>query len=93
MLAVVVTDVSAEELCFERRKFGTGDGELRLLGEWFAALEVKEAVMESTAQYWKPVWEVLEGQCHLELAQAQSNRGPKGRKSDFKDGERWYGDT
>ena len=88
MLAVVVTDADGEELCFERRKFGTGAGELRVLEQWLAELEVQEAVMESTAQYWKPVWAVLEGHCHLELAQAQSNRGPKGRKSDFKDAER-----
>jgi len=45
-------------------------------------------VMESTAQYWKPVWQQLEGQCQLYLAQAQSNRGPRGRKRDFVDAER-----
>jgi transposase len=59
--------------------------------------------MESTAQYWRPVWEALEQhwrpQCRacvgaarmsgtLHLAQAQSNRGPGGRKKDFPDAER-----
>src|SRR5437879_7015010 len=59
--------------------------------------------MESTAQYWKPVWGALEqywkpsGQKRettgpmsgtLHLAQAQSNRGPRGRKKDFPDAER-----
>lgn len=44
--------------------------------------------MESTAQYWKPVWLRLEGQIRLHLAQAQSNRAPKGRKRDFADAER-----
>ena len=44
--------------------------------------------MESTAQYWKPVWQELEGRFHLELAQALSNRGRRGRKSDFRDAER-----
>lgn len=88
MLAVVVADVSQEEWQFERRKFGTRAGELQLLAAWLAELQVQEAVMESTAQYWKPVWQELEPQCHLELAQAQSNRGPRGRKTDFKDAER-----
>src|SRR2546430_14406001 len=88
MLAVVAADAAAEELQFQRRKFGTGAGDLRVLAVWLAELGVQEAVMESTAQYWKPVWQALEGQCHLELAQAQSNRGPRGRKSDFKDAER-----
>src|ERR1700693_2125797 len=49
---------------------------------------VQEAVMESTAQYWKPVWQALEGQLKLHLAQAHSNRAPKGRKGDFSDAER-----
>ena len=44
--------------------------------------------MESTAQYWKPVWRQLEGQCKLHLAQAHSNRAPRGRKGDFQDAER-----
>src|SRR5438094_3106101 len=59
--------------------------------------------MESTARYWKPVWEALERYWKpirqkregtgrrsgtLHLAQAQSNRGPRGRKKDFPDAER-----
>jgi hypothetical protein len=44
--------------------------------------------MESTAQYWKPVWQALEGEYRLHLAQAHSNKAPKGRKRDFTDAER-----
>jgi transposase len=89
MLAVVVTDAATEgEFQFERRKFGTLASELKVLSEWLASQQVREAVMESTAQYWKPVWRQLEGQCQLHLAQAHSNRAPRGRKRDFQDAER-----
>jgi transposase len=44
--------------------------------------------MESTAQYWKPIWLALEGPMQLYLAQAWSNRAPRGRKADFKDAQR-----
>lgn len=89
MLAVVVTDAGEPGVYhFERRKFGTGAEELRSLAAWLGEQGVREAVMESTAQYWKPVWQTLEGQCELHLAQAQSNRAPKGRKQDFADAER-----
>jgi len=89
MLAVVVTDAArVGEFRFERRKFGAGAGDLRLLEAWLAEQGVKEVVMESTAQYWKPVWQALEGGYKLELAQAQSNKAPKGRKRDFADAER-----
>ena len=91
MLAVVIADASSEEgVVFQRQKFHATPGQLRLLGEWLEANAVQEVVMESTAQYWRPVWQALEGKFHLELAQAQSNRGPRGRKSDFRDVERLW---
>lgn len=89
MLAVVIADAGREgEFQFERRKFGATESELRQLSTWLDGEGVQEAVMESTAQYWKPVWQQLEGQCQLYLAQAHSNRAPRGRKRDFADAER-----
>jgi transposase len=89
MLAVVITNAGEEgEFRFERRKFGTLDSDLKALTEWLSAQQVSEAVMESTAQYWKPVWLQLEGRFRLYLAQAHSNRAPRGRKRDFQDAER-----
>jgi len=89
MLAVVVTDVTATgEWEWEQRSFGTLDSELRQLAEWLSEREVREAVMESTAQYWMPVWRALEAQCQLHLAHAQSNRAAQGRKRDFADAQR-----
>jgi transposase len=57
--------------------------------DWLQEHNVREVVMESTAQYWKPVWLDLEPHFEkLHLAQAHSNRAPKGRKNDFGDGKR-----
>jgi transposase len=104
ILAVVVSDVEVEnEYKFERRMFGSSPDQLRSLAAWLLEQEVEEAVMESTAQYWKPIWEALERYWKpirqkregasrrsgtLHLAQAQSNRGRRGRKRDFPDAER-----
>ena len=104
MLAVVVSDVEVDdEYDFERCRFSSTPDHLRLLAEWLIEREVEEVVMESTAQYWKPVWAALERYwkpiCRkrndtapssgtLHLAQAQSNRGQRGRKKDFPDAER-----
>jgi transposase len=90
MLAVVVTNLGATngELVFERRKFEATPAALGQMAAWLSSKAVQCAVMESTAQYWKPVWRELEGKCELHLAQAQSNRAPKGRKGDFVDAER-----
>jgi len=104
MLAVVlwVLDQYGQHQ-WERRQFGTSPAQLRLLADWLLEQQVEEVVLESTAQYWKPVWAALErywqaafqkrqgarptsGRLHL--AQAQSNRAPRGRKKDFADAER-----
>ena len=56
MLAVVIANARDTELQFECRKFGTTVSELRHLSAWLQERGVQEAAMESTAQYWKPVW-------------------------------------
>ncbi len=86
VVVVEVTEVSSE--ASERRRFGTTTAELQRLSQWLREQGVAEAVMESTAQYWKPVWYELEPYLRLQLAQAFSNRAPRGRKYDFKDAER-----
>jgi transposase len=104
MLAVVVADVEIDgDFHFDRQKVGTTPVDLRGLADWLIEQDVEEVVMESTAQYWRPVWEALEQHWRpqrrardgaprlagtLHLAQAQSNRGPGGLKRDFPDAER-----
>ena len=89
VLVVVVSDITAEEWKFEGKRFGTTTADLARLREWLLERQVQEAVMESTAQYWKPVWlELEEVQLRLHLAQAQSNRARRGRKNDYADARR-----
>jgi hypothetical protein len=88
VLMVVVMDAHAPADEPERRRFATMPSDLRRLLSWLQEKEVKEAVMESTAQYWRSVWLELEPYMRLQLAQAFSNRAPRGRKHDFKDAER-----
>jgi hypothetical protein len=60
MLAVVVADVEVDDdYRFTRMKVGTSPADLRALADWLVEREVDEVVMESTAQYWRPVWEAL----------------------------------
>jgi transposase len=60
LAAVVVADVEVDgDFCFERQKVGTMPADLRGLADWLVEHEVEEVVMESTAQYWRPVWEAV----------------------------------
>jgi len=88
-VAEEVTDATGAAMEFECRRFGTGASERNHLVAWLQQHQVREVVMESTAQYWKPVWLDLEPHFEkLHLAQAQSNQAPKGRKNDFRDAKR-----
>jgi transposase len=88
MLAVVVVTLRGQEMEYQQRKFATSYSELEELIEWLHQLQVSEIAMESTAQYWRPVWIALEGQFRLHLAQPRSTLAPRGRKSDFADATR-----
>ncbi len=85
---VVIADSAQLDVVLQSRQFGAGSAELTELAAWLSQCGVEEAVMESTAQYWKPVWMALEPNLRLHLAQARSNKAPKGRKSDRADAKR-----
>lgn len=88
MLAVVVAELQEERIQYRQRKFGTTHGELEQLADWLRQQQVTEVAMESTAQYWRPIWIALEGRFRLRLAQPRSTLAPRGRKSDFADATR-----
>ncbi len=88
LMAVVATvsqTVGAEEVDqkieYEVRRFGSGAREREHLVAWMRERGVEEVVMESTAQYWKPVWLDLEPHFAQHLAQATPTKHPKGART------------
>ena len=78
-VAEEVADATGAAVELECRTFGTGARERNHLVSWLPQHPVREVVLEATGQCWKPVW--LDREPHFEklpLAQAQSNRAPKG---------------
>lgn len=88
MLAVVVRVERGEQVEYVKRKFGATRAEILHLEAWLRAQGVSEVVMESTAQYWRPVWYGLEPHFKLHLTHPLKTRAPRGRKSDFRDAQR-----
>jgi len=75
-----VSDSGVErQIEYECRRFGSGASEREHLVAWLRERRVEEVVMESTAQYWKPLSLDLEPHFRkLHLAQAHSHKAPKG---------------
>ena len=69
VLMVVVLDAHAPADEPERRRFATMPSDLRRFATWLREREVQEAVMESTAQYWRfPCWMGTLDRVKLQLA-------------------------
>ena len=75
----------------ETRTFSTMTGELLALGDWLCAEGCTHVAMESTSSYWRPVYNLLEGQFELLVANAYHIKTVPGRKTDVKDAE-WIAD-
>jgi transposase len=88
MLAVVVRRERDGKPEYEKHKFGTTHKEILALAAWLQHQQVGQVVMESTAQYWRPVWYGLEAHFQLHLSHPLQTRAPRGRKRDFRDAQR-----
>src|ERR671925_757905 len=71
--------------CQETRTFGTMTAELLALADWLLACGCTHVAIESTGDYWKPVFNLLEGTCEVILVNAQHVKAVPGRKTDGKD--------
>lgn len=74
-----------------KKEFRTFSADLHSLRLWLHACRVEHVAMESTGVYWKPVWNILDGQFPLLLANPYHMRNIPGRKTDQNDAE-WIAD-
>ncbi len=76
----------------ESRTFGTTTRELLGMADWLTAGGCEMAAMESTASYWKPLYNVLElSVLNGMVVNAHHMKAVPGRKTDVKDAE-WIAD-
>lgn len=71
----------------EIKTFSTTTSGLLDLSDWLISMQVTDAVMESTGVYWKPIWNILEEDFQLILANARHVKNVPGRKTDVRDAE------
>ena len=71
--------------------FGTTTAELLRLSDWLTVGGCTHVAMESTGEFWKSIWNILEGSLELLLVNAQHIKRVPGRKTDVQDSE-WLAD-
>ncbi len=70
-----------------KKEFETHKKALGNLRLWLHANQVTHVAMESTGVYWKPVWQALEGNFDLTLANPFQIKTMPGRKTDARDSQ------
>ena len=71
----------------ETRTFSTMTVGLLEVLDWLKGAGCTHVAMESTGVYWKPIYNVLEGEMEVLLVNAQHIKAVPGRKTDVKDAE------
>jgi transposase len=91
VVVCIITPTASGKPHKEIRTFGTMTQELLTLVDWLATKGVTHVAMESTGEFWKPVYNLLEGSFTLLVVNAQHIKTVPGRKTDVKDAE-WIAD-
>jgi transposase len=87
--AVVCCRLSSADGSIERltQTFGTMTADLLKLSAWLTSLEITQVVMESTGEFWKPLYNLLEGSFSVLVVNAAHVKHVPGRKTDMRDAE------
>ena len=75
------------QVASEVQTFGTTTPELLEMLDWLSEREVTTVAVESTGEYWKPVFNLLEGNFDVILVNSKHVKQVPGRKTDVKDAE------
>ena len=73
------------------RTYSTMTDDLLSLSDWLVSEGCKHVAIESTGVYWKPVFNILEGNLEVVLVNARHVKAVPGRKTDVRDCE-WLAD-
>jgi transposase len=88
---IVVAAILVEGRSKDIRSFGTMTADLLELSDWLMSRGVTHVAMESTGEYWKPIFNILENNFEVMLVNAQHISKVPGRKTDVSDAE-WIAD-
>lgn len=69
------------------KTFSTFTADIKELANWLKSFDVRYVAVESTGIYWKPIFNVFEGDFEVILVNAQHVKNLPGRKTDVKDSE------
>jgi transposase len=87
VVACCITPGIKGEVNIVTRSFSTITVGLLELSDWLHSQNVQQVAMESTGEYWKPVYNLLESGFEVLVVNAQHMKNVPGRKTDVQDAQ------
>ena len=91
LVATIVKTTGGIEPSYQKKRFSTFNNFILEFKQWLLENNCHDVCMESTGKYWVPVFNLLEDQINVTIANPKWVKAVKGNKDDTKD-SKWIGD-
>ena len=91
LVATIIKTTSGVEPSYQKKRFSTFNNSILEFKTWLLENGCFDVCMESTGKYWVPVFNLLEDQINVVIANPKWVKAVKGNKDDSKD-SKWIGD-
>ncbi len=91
LVATIIKTTSGVHPSYQKKRFSTFNNSILQFKDWLIKNECRDICMESTGKYWVPVFNLLEDEMNVTIANPKWVKAVKGNKDDTKD-SKWIGD-
>lgn len=91
LVATIIKTTSGVQPSYQKKRFSTFNNSILEFKKWLLGNSCRDICMESTGKYWIPVFNLLEDEINVTIANPKWVKAVKGNKDDTKD-SKWIGD-
>lgn len=91
LVATIIKTSSGVQPSYQKKRFSTFNNSILEFKKWLLDNSCRDVCMESTGKYWIPVFNLLEDEINVTIANPKWVKAVKGNKDDTKD-SKWIGD-
>ena len=91
LVATIIKTTSEVQPSYQKKRFSTFNNSILEFKQWLLDNSCRDFCMESTGKYWVPVFNLLEDELNVTIANPKWVKAVKGNKDDTKD-SKWIGD-
>ena len=90
LVATIIKTTSGVQPSYQKKRFSTFNNSILEFKKWLLDNSCRDVCMESTGKYWIPVFNLLEDELNVTIANPKWVKAVKGNKDDTKD-SKWIG--